>query len=243
MKFQDQPVASKRVNRRRSCWWWREVAIKHPWNYQFLKHGCLRRLRKLKIGRIKIWCCRCWSLAGPQIARAVHDGSVVARQLECLGALLSIRPRTHGGKAVLVYFELEVLNSFFLFFSFISFVLICFVTSCQLKIVVYFVLGVFSSNGFAAPVFWSNWEALKTVLYVVRYWTELCRARNCDATYVNGAKIYVTCLMRRTASVWLRWSSAAPISTSCRKDVHPMQRLKVAVSKPAPTLNKSMQDV
>lgn len=118
-----------------------------------LKHGCLRRLRKLKIGRIKIWCCRCWSLAGPQIARAVHDGSVVARQLECLGALLSIRPRTHGGKAVLVYFELEVLNSFFLFFSFISFVLICFVTSCQLKIVVCFALAVFSSNGFAAPDF------------------------------------------------------------------------------------------
>ena len=78
-----------------------------------------------KTGRIKIWCCRCWSLAGPQIARAVHDGPVVARQLECLGALFSTQPHSHGGKAVLVYFELEVSNSFFLFCSFISFVFIC----------------------------------------------------------------------------------------------------------------------
>lgn len=60
---------------------------------------------------------------------------------------------THGGKAVLVYFELEALNNVFLFFSFISFVLNCFVTSCQVKIVVCFVLAMFSSNGFAAPVF------------------------------------------------------------------------------------------
>ena len=80
-----------------------------------LKHGCLRRLRKLKIGRTKIWCRRCCLLAGSQIARAVHDGPVVARQLECLGALLSTQPHSHGGKAVLVYFELEVSNNFFYF--------------------------------------------------------------------------------------------------------------------------------
>lgn len=167
-----------------------------------LKHGRLRPLRKLKIGRIKIWCCRCWSLAGPQIARAVHDGPVVARQLECLGALLSIRPHTHGGKAVLVYFELEVLNNFFLFFSFISFVLNCFVTSCQVKLLCALFWQCLAATVLRRRFFEAIGKRCRRC-YVCSAGTEreLRRARNCDATCVNGAKIYVTCLMRRTASV------------------------------------------
>lgn len=52
--------------------------------------------------------------------------------------------------------------------------------------------------------------------------------------------------MRRIESVWLRWSSAAPISTSCRKDGPSDAALRTffkSRGKPAPTLNKSMEDV
>ena len=134
-----------------------------------LKHGHLRRLRKLKIGRIKIWCCRCCLLAGSQIARAVHDGPVVARQLECLGALLfHSATHTHGGKAVLVNFELEVLNSFFFFsFYFICIKLFCNFMSGYCKIVVCFVLAMFSSNGFAATDLKQLGSVVDGVTYVV----------------------------------------------------------------------------